>query len=149
MHSCKLRQWMPMLRFNLLDEEDIQLWKCLPQQGDWYLKWQRKITNLLFLSTKCLYDNSYSLLHFVVFSSFLIKVLQLYMQVIFPYTLYSHPPTMITIINYKSWLIQKKLFLSLFLPISPFCRLPNGAVSMISYTLKEKQHNISIKKWFH
>ena len=109
MHSCKLRQWMPMLRFNLLDEEDIQLWKCLPQQGDWYLKWQRKITNLLFLSTKCLYDNSYSLLHFVVFSSFLIKVLQLYMQVIFPYTLYSHPPTMITIINYKSWLIQKKI----------------------------------------
>lgn len=53
---------MLILRFNLLDEEDIQLWKCLPQQGDWYLKWQNQITNLSFVSTKCPYDNSYSLL---------------------------------------------------------------------------------------
>jgi len=59
LRSCKLWQWMSILRFNLLDEEDIQLWKCLPQQGDWYLKWQNQITNLSFVSTKCLYDDSW------------------------------------------------------------------------------------------
>ena len=59
-----------------------------------------------------------------------------------PFHCYPSDIIMTTITWINIWLSQKTIsfFFTMFLPISPFCRFPNGAVSMISYTLKENQH---------